>query len=163
MTQNTFATDTDLASLTYYSEKQRIQVLACYLLDPRRYSMQEVAQLVLNDGNPQAGQRVSLITRSYGFSSRNAGRYAQSATEQDIRDFVRSYSPERTAGGLPEGTFDSFLQARQDQRRRQRQQEQARLHAQREEEVRRQAELTRLRQEERQCVAKMVCGEIVVM
>lgn len=148
MTQNTFATDTDLASLAYYSEKQRIQVLACYLLDPRRYSMQEVAQLVLNDGNPQAGQRVSLITRSYGFSSRNAGRYAQSATEQDICDFVRSYSPERTAGGLPEGTFDSFLQARQDQRRRQLQQEQARLRAQREEEARRQAELTRLRQEE---------------
>ena len=77
MGRDTFATATDLQALAYYSDRQRVDVLACYLLDPRQYSMQEVAELVLGDGGSQAGQRISLITRCYGFAARNAGRVAR--------------------------------------------------------------------------------------
>ena len=153
MARNSLVTAADLAALPQYPLRQRAQVLACYLLDSRRWSMQEVAQQVLGDYNAQAGQRVSLITRSYGFSARNAGRYANSATEQDIWDFVRSYQPERT-GGLPEGTFDDFLLSRQEQRRRERQQEQARLQAQRREEEARRQEQRRQEELQRQAEAR---------
>lgn len=141
MAGNTFATHNDLMALAGYSTQQRAQVLACYLLDNRHFTMQEVAELVFGDSNPQAGQRVSLITRSYGFSARNAGRYSQDATKEDILDFVRRYQPERTAGGLPEGTFDAFLQSRQQKRMaRQQAEQQRRLEEQRRQQARRQAE-----------------------
>lgn len=160
MAKNSLVTANDLNALSSYSERQRAQVLCCYLLDPNRFNMQEVAQKVLRDDNDQAGQRVSLITRSYGFSARNAGRYAGAATEQDVWDFVRSYQPER-CGGLPEGSFDEFLRARQARREAEHRREQARLQAQRqqeqarrEEEARYRAEQARLQQEEQRRIAE---------
>ncbi len=147
MGKNTFATPADLAALHSYSERQRIAVLSCYLLDPKEYTMQDVAEIILGDNGSQAGQRVSLITRCYGFSARNAGRYCGQAEEQDIRDFVRQYQPERTASGLAEGSFDSFLQPRLAERRR-REQEQRRIAQQRQlEEQRRQQEQRRIAQQ----------------
>lgn len=155
MGRDIFATSADLQALSYYSDQQRADVLACYLLDPNRYSMQEVAEMILRDNGSQAGQRVSLITRCYGFSSRNAGRYSQTATRGDIQDFVHRYHPER-CGGLRDGTFDEFLRPRLEARQRQqqadaqRQQERLQREEQRRaDEARRQQELRRMEEQRR--------------
>lgn len=84
MARNGLVTVSDLNALAGCSARRRAQVLCCYLLNPNRYGVQEVARLVLRGYNDQAGQRVSLITRSCGFSAGNAGRYARAATERDV-------------------------------------------------------------------------------
>lgn len=117
MGNRSLVTQKDLAALSYYTTDERVGILTLYLLDPNEYNMQDVAEIILDDHNPQASQRVSLVTRSYGFQDRNAGRYYNVATREDIEDFVRTYNPERT-GGLAVGTFDAFLKTRIDQRRR---------------------------------------------
>lgn len=69
----------------------KVNVLYYYLCQGG-YNMQEIAEQVLRDNNPHAAQRVSLITRCYGFGGNNGGAFRSiGATKDDVAAFVRAY------------------------------------------------------------------------
>lgn len=71
--------------------KDKAAVLYNYLCRSG-YNMTDVAQVVWNDYNPHASQRVSNITRCYGFEDRNGGRYSRyDLSLADIEGFVKKY------------------------------------------------------------------------
>lgn len=70
--------------------KDKAAVLYAYLC--QGYNMVEVAQVALHDYNDMASQRVSNITRCYGFSGQNGGRYRRyDLTLADIEGFVKKH------------------------------------------------------------------------
>lgn len=78
--------------------------------------MQTVAQNALGDYNSQAGQRVSVITRCYGFSGRNSGVFSKmGATVDDVAAFVRAY-PDGCTYGQGKAIMEQFLRNRISQR-----------------------------------------------
>lgn len=70
--------------------KDKAAVLYAYLC--QGYNMVEVAQVALHDYNDMASQRVSNITRCYGFSGQNGGRYRKyDLSLADIEGFVKKH------------------------------------------------------------------------
>lgn len=70
--------------------EDKVNILYYYLC--QGYNMKEVAEHILGDFNSHAPQRVSNVTRCYGFSDRNSGRYKRyNLTIGDIDAFVRMY------------------------------------------------------------------------
>ncbi|MBQ8316059.1 MAG: hypothetical protein IJX95_10025 [Lachnospiraceae bacterium] len=77
----------------FYTESfdNKVNVLYYYLCEGS-YNMQEVANRILHDYNPHAPQRVSVITRCYGFGGNNKGSLRSiGATREDVVAFVRAY------------------------------------------------------------------------
>ena len=78
---------------SFYSEsfENKVNVLFYYLCEGG-YNMQEIAEQVLCDYNQHGPQRVSLITRCYGFGGNNGGVFRSiGASRADVAAFVRAY------------------------------------------------------------------------
>lgn len=83
-------TDNDWNLFNTVSDNTKAEVLYSYLCEG--YNMQEVARNTLHDYNDMASQRVSNITRCYGFDGKNGGRYSKyNLTLKDIKGFVKKY------------------------------------------------------------------------
>lgn len=83
-------TTNDWRTFETVKNKDKAAVLYAYLC--QGYNMVEVAQVALHDYNDMASQRVSNITRCYGFSGQNGGRYRKyDLSLADIEGFVKKH------------------------------------------------------------------------
>lgn len=84
-------TENDRIAFNTINRNQKVQALYNYLYVGQ--NMQEVAKYVFNDSSSHASQRVSVITRCYGFSNRNSGifRKYDDLEMSDIEAFVKKY------------------------------------------------------------------------
>lgn len=83
-------TDNDWVAFKSTSNKDKASVLYSYLVEG--YNMIDTAHVALNDYNDMASQRVSNITRCYGFHGRNGGTYSgYKLNIKDIEGFVKKY------------------------------------------------------------------------
>lgn len=92
-------TENDWNLFATVSNADKAAVLYAYLCEG--YNMVEVAQNTLHDYNDMASQRVSNITRCYGFSGQNSGKYRKyELSKKDVEKFVKEN---------PDGCFDSKI------------------------------------------------------
>ena len=78
--------DSDWMEFNSIKNEEKSKVLFAYLCNGKT-NMEDVARDIYYDAN--YSQRVSCITRCYGFEGRNAGRFTQiGATLDDVRAFV---------------------------------------------------------------------------
>lgn len=114
--------DNDANALSQIRNGARARVLYLYLV--QGWNMKDIAEEVFDDYDDFSSQRVSVVTRSYGFhQGRGRGRY-RDIPESLIKSFVRDHAPEddEYGGGLDEGTFDRYVA---NYRRKQQRQQQA--------------------------------------
>lgn len=84
-------TNNDWNSFRVETFENKVNVLFYYLCQGG-YNMQEIATQVLRTNNQHGSQRVSLITRCYGFEGKNGGAFRTiGATREDVAAFVREY------------------------------------------------------------------------
>ena len=98
--------------MVFQSEKRQAKVGVLYeYLCVGRQNMKDVAQKVLHDYNDQAGQRVSVITRCYGFEGHNQGKFSKwGVLPEDVEAFVKKYPNGCSYDGGK--TMAEFLMAR---------------------------------------------------
>lgn len=83
-------TDNDWNAFKFVSNDDKAKVLYSYLCEG--YNMNDVAKYTLGDSNDRASERVSNITRCYGFHGRNSGDYSGKDIElADIKKFVNKH------------------------------------------------------------------------
>ena len=115
-------TENDWRAFESIKQRDKTAVLYVYL-GLKGYNMQEVAHHALGNDDDQASQIVSVITRCYGFSGRNAGKFVslydnsfRGFSQSDIDNFklndIKAFVDTHPYGNTTPEQMESFLRDR---------------------------------------------------
>lgn len=124
-----YATDIDLKAIDTLDLCDRADALYYYLI--KGWSMAEVGSDRLDIDSDQPGRIVSSLTRAYGFTGKNGGKYniyRDILTEDAMEDLLDNYIfwPSYENGCLASGEFDRIVREYVQEQRQRRQRSQPR-------------------------------------
>lgn len=105
-----YAAESDLKAIDQLSNEARVDALYYYLIEG--WNMAEVGQYRLGITSSQPGQLVSSLTRCYGFTGQNGGKYRNKLKSYEaMEEVVLNYlnRPSSKNGPLPAGAFDQAV------------------------------------------------------